>query len=252
MRATLVLVLVLVLPRLAAADSVRLENGSTFDCTVLQDTPKNVTILYHSGVLRIARSQIESVAKDDAESTAKSAEERTPPRLPDHRTTVVTVAARPWATDFQQIPATVIDTGVMENIPYKSHRAGRDYGINVYGDPDSPAAFEIGLHHALIDNKKAKRDCIECVCTLLGNEADRTLVRGLSLEKEKKVREGMTFEVTPPDAPDAYGCWWISVYDEERSQRGVRASRKELEAITVAKSRSRRGRAARRRPMRTG
>jgi hypothetical protein len=49
------------------------------------------------------------------------------------------------------------------------------------------------------------------------------------------VVEGLTIEITPPDAPDAYGGWWISIYFEDKVN-GIRASEAELKAITVAKT----------------
>jgi hypothetical protein len=147
----------------------------------------------------------------------------------------VAAAVEPWAFDFQQIPATVIDNGVLRNVPYKSFRAGHDYEINIYGDPVEPAGFEIGLHGGLLDDDSAKQNCIAFICSLLREPADREAVRGLSLEKGKIVQKGLTLEVTPPSDPDAYGGWWVSAYNEG-VLNSVRASDKEMESITVARN----------------
>jgi hypothetical protein len=106
-----------------------------------------------------------------------------------------------------------------------------DYEINIYGDPNSPAGFEIGLHRAILDDD-AKKNCIECVCMLLGEKGDRNLVHGLSWEQDQKTRNGVTFEITPPTAPDAYGGWWVSTYNEKLLST-MRANDEELAAITV-------------------
>jgi hypothetical protein len=44
----------------------------------------------------------------------------------------------------------------------------------------------------------------------------------------------LTFEVTPETAEDAYGGWWVSVYDELALDKS-RASRQELDTITERK-----------------
>src|SRR5208337_3166164 len=93
-------------------------------------------------------------------------------RLANHAAIVVTVAAQPWASGFKQIPATVIDVGVLRSVPYKSHYAGDGYEVNVYGDPNSPAGFEIGIHTSLLHDDQAKQNCVECTCRLLGEHAD--------------------------------------------------------------------------------
>lgn len=59
-----------------------------------------------------------------------------------------------------QIPATVIDKGVLRNVPYKSYRAG-DYEVNVYGDPDQPARVEIGVYRSLLTSQDAKHNCVD-------------------------------------------------------------------------------------------
>ena len=180
----------------------------------LQESPTTITILYGASVLRVPRSDVASVNRGDAETESPLTVQELSTRLPDYKTIVVTVAADPWASNLRQIPATVIDTGILRNIPYKSHSAGRGYEINVYGDPNSPAGFEIGVHGSLLVDEKAKQNCLECASKLLSDREDREVIRAMALEKDEKVRNGLTFETTPPTAPDAYGGWWISVYSK--------------------------------------
>jgi hypothetical protein len=221
--------------RPAPADRIEVQNGNSLECDVLQESATDVTILYHSSVLRMPRSFVASVVRDPRATESTSTQRRVTTRLADHKAIVVTVAAEPWASDFRQIPATVIAVGVMRNVPYKSHRAGGDYEINAYGDPDSPAGFEIGVRGGLLNDDQARQNCIECACKLLGEVADQQVVRGMSLEKDLKVHNGLTFEITPPTAPDAYGGWWVSIYDEQ-ALNAARASEEEMKAITVARS----------------
>lgn len=144
-----------------------------------------------------------------------------------------TAAAKPWAKDLKQIPSTVIDKGVLRWVPYTSYRAG-DYELNVYGDPTAPAGFEIGIHNELLKSPAARKNCFDLMNALLDDPADRALLASLNPEVDKKVRNGVTFEITPPTAEDAYGGWWISVYSEPLLDKS-RATPKELEKITTTR-----------------
>jgi hypothetical protein len=212
--------------------SLELANGHSLPCTILQTNPTQYTILNGFMVLRMPRSELVGIKELDSKPATTAV---SPHRLAGFRTIVVATTAQPWATDFQQIPATVIDNGVLRNIPYKSFRAGRDYEINIYGDPDTPAGFEIGVHDSLLNDASAKQNCVVFICGLLHEPADRASVHGLFLEKDKKLRDGLTFEVTPPSDPDAYGGWWVSVYNEG-TLASVRATDAEMQAITVSRS----------------
>jgi hypothetical protein len=145
-----------------------------------------------------------------------------------------TVSVKPWAKDFKQIPSTVIDKGVLKNVPYTSYRAAKEYELNVYGDPDSPACFEIGITGSLLKNDTAKRNCFDIVSAILNDSAAEKFLRALKPEGDKKVRNGVTYEITPPTAEDAYGGWWISIYSEPLLDK-ARASDKEMAAITTSR-----------------
>jgi hypothetical protein len=161
-----------------------------------------------------------------------------PERLPTERLTnlmrcVDLAVIEDWGSELQQIPATVIDKGVLKHIPYQSFRAG-DYEFNVYGDPDRPACLEIGVRNGLLKNESAKEHCVAFIASLLPDAGDRCLLRSLNRTQEIQKRGSLTFEVTPETAEDAYGGWWVSVYDEA-ALNASRATARELEAITERK-----------------
>jgi hypothetical protein len=151
--------------------------------------------------------------------------------LPNRTRCRQTLSVKPWAKDLKQIPSTVIDKGVLKNVPYTSYRSG-DYELNVYGDPDAPACFEIGITGPLLKSAEAKRNCYEIVSAILGDAASVAFLKSLKPEGDKKVRNGITFEITPPTAEDAYGGWWISLYSEPLLDRS-RASAEEMRRITT-------------------
>jgi hypothetical protein len=174
------------------------------------------------------RKAIDRLVREEQEARGLRAD-----RLPPLARCVELAASADWGGDLTQIPATVIDTGVLKHVPYQSHRAG-DYELNVYGDPDSPACVEIGATGAALRSAAAKGQCVAFMASLLADPGDRSLLRSLKLGQDLQKRGGLTFEVTPETAPDAYGGWWVSVYDTAALDRS-RASPPELAAITVPK-----------------
>jgi hypothetical protein len=231
MRRLIAVLICAALASAARADSVNFTSGRAADCTVLQETADHVAVLYGSSVIRLDRAMIASVDRQSQSSTPQATSSRTP----DFRTIALRLGLQTWAADLHQIPATVIDRGNLRNVPYKSLRAGGDYEINVYGDPDSPAGFEVGVYRGLLDDPQAKTNCRELVSSLLGDAKDAAAVRALAEEKDLVVRDGLTLEITPPTAEDAYHGWWVSVYNR-RMLDAQRASDKEMAAITVSKS----------------
>ncbi len=214
------------------ADSVALKSGVAInECTVLQENAGHVVLLYGSGIIRVDRGDVDTVTKG-ALNTPPPAD--VPNHLPSYRSIVSKLSSEAWATDLQQIPATVVSVGIMRNVPYKSHKVGDNYEINVYGDPSAPAGFEIGIKNGLLNDEKARAHCVEFVSSLLNDSADRDALRALKKSKDLVTRNGVTYEITPATDPDAYDGWWISVYSET-ALNSVRASDKELAAITVPK-----------------
>lgn len=148
-------------------------------------------------------------------------------RLPAAETALSRIRSLDLGKDLKQIPATVIDKGPLRHVPYVSHRAG-DLEVNVYGDPDAPACIEIGLFAADPKRRAAGRDAL---AGLLPVPEDGDVLRTLDLAKGKSTRAGLTFEITPETAPDAYGGWWASVYDA-KALEGARATEADLKNVS--------------------
>src|SRR6185503_6413404 len=186
-----------------------------------------VVVRLKYATVTLDRSDIESIEKKKAEDApaAKAL------RLPAWDRCIEVVASRPWSGQLRQIPATVIDKGVFKNVPYMSHKSG-DTEFNLYGDPDEPAAIEIGLYKDQIKNEAAKKECLEVMAALLSDAKDLASLRSLNLKPGKAEREGLTFEVTPETAEDAYGGWWISVYSPKLLDE-ARATEEELQKLSV-------------------
>lgn len=141
--------------------------------------------------------------------------------------------AMSWVKDLQQIPATVIDTGVLKDVPYNSFKAG-DYELNVYGDPSAPACVEIGIYQTLFENRDAMKHCAEFISSILPRTSHKDALGQMHLARDWKKCDGIIVEITPPQDEDAYGGWWVSAYFEKALDK-ARASKKEMTQITIPK-----------------
>ncbi|WP_257454770.1 hypothetical protein [Archangium lipolyticum] len=151
---------------------------------------------------------------------------RTENRLVNSGLIIESFAAKFGARELKQVPSEVIDTGVFRYVPYLSYEASQ-LELNIYGDPQHPAGVEIGVYAGKDSTKKEIRGLI---AGLLQKADDRELVHHLALEEDELERDGLTFVVTPATADDAYGGWWISIYDANAIEK-ARASDAELKVL---------------------
>lgn len=152
--------------------------------------------------------------------------------LPSFSQVLATARVFPWSAPVVQIPATVIDNGVMKNVPYMSFRAADAYEINIYGDPLRPSGIEVGVYVDRSAKIESKQHCLTFIFTLLPELAAEEGTRGRKFSGDVVRIRNLTYEITPPEAPDAYGAWWISVYDEALLDRS-RASDVEIASVST-------------------
>jgi hypothetical protein len=216
---------------LAFADTLVLSTGPTISGTVLQTNNDDILLLTDYAAFNFSKSNTKEIKIERAET----AQSLNADRIPDFRKVVLLLSKQSWATNLTPIPATVIDKGILRNVPYSSFQCGEDYEINVYGDLKHPAGFEIGVYRKLLGNKSAQDNCIKFMSNLLSQSADKETVQGLDLRKDLKTSDNVTFEITPPTAEDSYNGWWISVYSEQQLNL-ARASDEEMKQISVKKT----------------
>jgi hypothetical protein len=221
----------------ARADSITLQNGYTPTGTILQTNRERNTILLlrDYGTATYYIPTIKAIKLDTEEVVPVPAVPQEAGRWPHWQHMVLALSKQPWAQNLRQIPATVIDKGILRNVPYVSFQCGEDYEVNIYGDLDKPAGFEIGIYRKPLSDNAAKENCVRLVDALLSEPADKEILGKLKREKDSATRSGLTFEVTPPTAEDAYLGWWISIYDEKRLNL-ARASESEMKQVSVAKT----------------
>lgn len=211
------------------AVTVTLKSGGEIEGGLIRESDAELVVRLDHGSIRIPRKDVARVERrPDAPRKAAPAGER----LPGWNRVVEVILAHPKGAELRQVPATVIDVGVLEHVPYVSHRFG-GFELNVYGDPDHPAGYEVGVVDGARAAPEARQACLRLVRELLAEEGDRRALDALSLERDRKTQGGLVLEVTPPTAEDSYGGWWITVYDPEGLNR-ARATAAELDEITTA------------------
>jgi hypothetical protein len=211
----------------ASADTLKLANGGTLEGVVVKESEDGYVVRLKYATVTLAKDEVVSVTKKAVPSNAA------PARLARWDRAVEVMAPKQWDGTPRQVPALVIDEGPLANVPYMSWRAG-NYEFNLYGDPEAPAGFELGVYGPLLKDEAAKKKCIDALCELLGDEKDRALVKGLALAGGKQQREGFTFEITPETAPDAYGGWWVTAWEDAAIEK-ARANQEEIDRITATR-----------------
>lgn len=233
MRRIVVGILVLSLALRAIGDTITFHSGGSISGTIMQENSATITMLYGKSTMKIARSDVKSITRSPKPEPKKTTTTPTsvPVRLATMEQSVSALAQEQWATNLEEIAATVIDVGVLKNVPYKSFRCGADFEMNVYGDPDAPAGLEIGVYGELAKSDSAQSSCMKFMSKLLGDSTDIKILDSLDKNEDKVERKSLTFEITPPTAEDSYGGWWISVYSEDLLRKAM-ASDDELKAIS--------------------
>ena len=223
----------------ASADKIMFQSGRIMVGQVIQKDDQHVVIRLDHGITTIPTSMVQSIEITPPpvleKPKASGVAERARSRIPTWDTVTAALAKQKWATNLMPIPATVVDKGQMRYVPYKSYRCGEDYEVNIYGDPDAPAAVEIGVYRSLLKDEAAKTNCIEFIASVMGDQTDAQILRSLKRTQDLIVRNDLTIEITPQTAEDAYGGWWVSFYSV-KALDAARATPKEIKEITVAKS----------------
>lgn len=211
--------------------SMKLKNGEKIEGTVLQNGDGGSTMQLTYGTVTVTTGDIASVESSEPAPQPAAGTGRLSKWDRCLHTLVSSGLPLP---QISPIAATVIDKGVFRNVPYLSHRFG-SLEFNIYGDPDEPAGLEIGVYDRA-PSSETRRLCVRSIAMLLNDAADREALQAMNLERSSLKRGSLTFEITPSSADDAYGGWWISIYDDRRIDQ-QRASDRELLQITVDRAR---------------
>lgn len=228
----------------AMADAIQLTSGKLLYGDIISTNDRELVIALDYGVHRYKLSEIAHISANDGKITLPDSEKaKAQQRFPNWRKIFGNLARQPWAGDVHQVPAVVIDRGSLYNVPYTSYRCGKGgYELNIYGDPDEPAGVELGVYDDLANDPEARRNCREFIASLLEFSPDADAIFELDDEGGQTRRGNLLIEITPPEAIDSYGGWWISVM-RPNAIDAARAMPDEIERISAPLKQAKKGEA---------
>lgn len=130
-----------------------------------------------------------------------------PPRIQPLDTVMAATEQYPCVAGMHPIPATVIDTGVFADVPYQSFSNG-NVELNAYGDPGDLVGLEAGTR---TEDPATQQCLVQFISMQTRSQADQQRVLRMTAAPSIDQQPGLTVEVTPRTAPDAYDAWWISL-----------------------------------------
>lgn len=212
-------------------DTIQLTSGKVLRGLIVKQTNSSVTIQLPYGEQTVKTSDIVRIRNvDDDEMWFTRV--LSPGTLPPWRIIANDLRNQDNIKSFQQIPATVIDNGVFKNVPYISFRANDFLEMNIYGDPDDPAGIELGAYGPMRSMEETHKLLRQFLGSYLTTVAEIKALYSMNQKGDLKQVGPISLEITPPNAPDAYGAWWISFYNEKKLNK-IRLSDKEYQKLTL-------------------
>lgn len=212
-------------------DTVFMNDGREVHGLIIRNDARKVVLQQRMDEVEIPKSSIRRI-DDEPDNGVYFADIIDPNKLPPWRMIVQDLRSDDSIRSFRQIPATTIDNGHLRFIPYLSFRINRRIEMNVYGNPENPVCLEFGVYERGENITRFKNIIRAYIAGILQSRAEIAALYGLD-EKGGKTKVGkFVFEITPPTAPDAYGGWWISIYDADRLEQS-RVSESEYRKNTL-------------------
>ncbi|MFZ9919853.1 MAG: hypothetical protein ACO3GO_01960 [Terrimicrobiaceae bacterium] len=199
----------------AEPDTVLLKDGSTQKGVIVRNTSKEVWLQNRYSIQQFPKSEIVRI-RDQADIGLEFTKANTPGDLPAWRVMVNDLRNNDSVKSLEQIPATHIDNGYLKNIPYLSFRINELAEMNIYGDPDDPAAVEFGVYGRMSSNDKMRRVLRSFLAGFLSNRKEVGAIYGIPFSGGQECVGQICFKITPASAPDAYGGWWICLFNPKK------------------------------------
>ncbi len=212
-------------------DSLVLKNGQTVRGLIVKNSATEVILQERTAEMAYPKSQIAriiDVPNDGTEFTSILRKGE----LPSWRVIVNDLRTHDNIKSFVEIPAVKVDVGVFRNVPYKSFRINHDVEFNIYGDPENPAGMELGIYGRSAGDKKLQTMLRAYLAGFLSTRAEIAALYSVGLEEGLKKAGDFVAEVTPTTAEDAFGAWWVSLYNAKNLE-SVRLSDAAYDAMTL-------------------
>ena len=201
-----------------APDSLVLKDGRVVRGLIIRNSADSVLIQHENKEDEYPKNKIVRI-NDNADTGATYTEMNRKGKLPSWRVIANDLRTNDAIKSLVEIPATVIDVGDFKNVPYKSFRVNNDVELNIYGDPEDPAGVELGIYGPRSGNKRLRKILRGYLAGFLTTREEIAALYSLNLEKGITQAGNIILEITPKDAPDAYGAWWVSLYNRKDLER---------------------------------
>lgn len=199
----------------ATPDSILLKNGEIVSGIIVKNTAEAVWIQERYGITKHPKSEITRI-RNEADLGMEFTAANTKGDLPSWRVMVNDIRNNDRITSLEQIPATAIDNGLYKNVPYLSFRLNEFLEMNIYGDPDDPAAIEFGAYGRQARNDTLRRTLRAFLAGFLASREEVSAIYSVPFTGGSKCVDTVCFKVIPVNAPDSYGGWWISIYNPSK------------------------------------
>ena len=193
-------------------DTLHLLDGKVVHGLIIKNSSNSVLIQQENGELDIPKSKIVRII-DNADRNVLYTGMNRKGQLPSWRVIANDLRTHDAVKSLVEIPATVIDVADFRNVPYKSFRVNEEVELNIYGDPENPAGVELGIYGPRSADKKLRKLLRAYLAGFLTTREEIAALYSLGLRKGKTQVGNIVIEITPANAFDAYGAWWVSLYN---------------------------------------
>jgi hypothetical protein len=212
-----------------APDSLTLTDGTVVHGLIIKNSRDSVLIQQETGELDIPKKKIVRII-DNADRNVLYTGMNRQGQLPSWRVIANDLRTHDAVKSLVEIPATVIDVADFKNVPYKSFRVNENVELNIYGDPEDPAGVELGIYGPQSADKKLRKLLRGYLAGFLTTREEIAALYSLGLQKGKTQVGKIVIEITPANAFDAYGAWWVSLYNPHELDK-VRLSNAEYKRL---------------------
>jgi hypothetical protein len=212
-------------------DTVILNDGTHLQGLIIKNDAKEIVLQEHNGEQVIPKDHITRI-EDQGNCQVYFADIIDPHKLPPWQMIVQDFRTDDNIRTFTQIPPTTIDSGYLKNVPYLSFRINKHTEMNVYGNPEDPVCLEFGIYEKGEKITRFKKLIREYLAGTLQSRAEIAALYALDEKGDERQVGDLRFRISPPTSPDAYGGWWISVYDPKRLEK-ARVSDADYSKVTL-------------------
>ncbi len=212
-------------------DSLILKDGRTVRGLIVKNSAGEVILQERYAEMAYPKSEIARI-QDVPDEGTEFTNMLDKGELPSWRVIVNDLRTHDNIKSFVEIPAVKVDVGVFRNVPYKSFRINDHLEFNIYGDPENPAGVELGIFGKRAGDKKLQMMLRAYLAGFLTSRAEIAALYSVGLEEGAKKAGNFVAEVTPTTAEDAFGAWWISLYDAKKME-SVRLTDAKYAAMTL-------------------